>query len=134
MGLLARLFKRTKETIMAKKEEETAPNVVWTLTDDGLEPAPAPWGFIARNPIQKVIAPRGGAVIQLLVSANVPMLCFPRTDLADAIEFESPILLPGKKLTITVKNASEHSPLVLDDREALVNLHPMVFSGRAVVG
>ncbi len=120
---------------MAKKEE-TAPvaDVVWTLTNDGLEPARAPWGFIARNPVQKVIAPRGGTVVNFLVSANVPMLCFPRADMANSIEFEAQILLPGKKLAITVKNLSEHSPMVLEDREPLVNLHPLTFSGRAVVG
>jgi hypothetical protein len=110
------------------KTEETRPDVIWRLSGDALRPKEAPWGFVAQNPVQRVVPPGGTVKIDTGISANVPMLAFPRGDQADYVTV--PTAVPaGQNLTVLVENKSRHTALVIDDREALANLHPLIFRG-----
>jgi hypothetical protein len=123
---------------MAKKNDngEVVGNtrVVWHLSNDGLKPTQTPFGFIARNPLQFVVPPGQKLRVDLRVQANLPMLAFPARAHADDVTVESLILQPGTNVTCTVENKSQHSPLVVDDKEGLVALYPMAFDGVGEVG
>lgn len=115
------------------KSEETRPDVVWQLIRDGLRPTPAPWGFVVRNPVMRVIQPGQRIRVDLGVAANVPMNAWARGDIAEYVTVDQ-FVLPGKELSIVVENKSAHAALVLDNLEPLVNVHPLVFKGSAAVG
>lgn len=122
---------------MAKNEErDSSPDVVWTLKGDAMRPMGAPWGFIARNPVQRVISPGSSMEINLQVSANRPMLTFPtRAHSTDVhvVGASNGVLPIGQDVVVVVNNPSAHSPLVVDDGESLICLHPLTFSGTSEV-
>lgn len=114
------------------KNEPTRPDVIWNLSNDAIQPKPAPWGFIAQNPVQRVLPPGGKAKIDTGIAASCPLLAFPRGE-ADHVTVQQ--LIPaGTNIVVMVENRSSHTSLVIDDKEALVNLHPLVFNGTAGVG
>lgn len=123
---------------MSKKNEngETVGNtrVVWQLNGDALRPTQTPYGFIARNPLQIVVPPGQKRQVNLLVQANLPMIAFPARALADAVTLPNLIVYPGQDVTCVVENKSQHTPLVIDDKEGLVSLYPMAFDGVGEVG
>ncbi len=114
---------------MSKNEKR----VVWQLSNDGLVPSLAPHGFIARNPFARTIPPGQKMTISLQVQANVPMLAFPARSHADDVTVPL-VFQVGQDIVCTVENKSNHAPLTLDDKEALVNLHPLMFDGTGEVG
>jgi hypothetical protein len=113
------------------------PNVVWNLTGDALRPSPAPYGFIGRNPLGRYAAPGTSIRIDLGVSANVPLLAFPVRRVSDYITVGGQtgcvVVQPGENVTVVVKNDGQ-APLFIEDKESLVSLYPLVFSGTATVG
>lgn len=115
---------------MAKNE---TPQVVWQLQNDGILPSPAPHGFIARNPVQRTIPPGMTITINLEVRANVPLLAFPSRTHAEDVTVQQ-IVQAGSDIVVTVANKSQHSPITIDDKEALVNLYPLIFAGIGVGG
>lgn len=109
-----------------------SPDVVWNISGDGLRPKQAPWGFVAQNPFSRVIPPKAKLQINLHVAANVPLMAFPRGDQADYVSV--PLVIPaGQNVVVTVENKSEHQSLLIEDKESLVNLHPLVFRGTSDV-
>lgn len=123
---------------MAKKNEsgEVVGNtrVVWHLSNDGLKPTQTPYGFIARNPVQIVVGPGQRRQVDLQVQANLPMIAFPTRNHADDVSVPAMIVQPGTSVTVFVENKSQHTPLVIDDKEGLVALYPMAFDGVGEVG
>lgn len=123
---------------MSKKNGNGDPvgntRVVWHITDDGLQPVQTPYGFLARNPVQVIIPPGQKRQINLRVQASLPMIAFPARSHADDVTVPAMIVQPGTDVTCTVENKSQHSPLSIDDREALVALYPMAFDGVGEVG
>lgn len=123
---------------MAKKNEngEVVGNtrVVWHLINDGLKPSQTPFGFIARNPLQLVVPPGQKRLIDLQVQANLPMIAFPTNRHADDVTVPALIVYPGTTVTCVIENKSQHTPLVVDDKEGLVALYPMAFDGVGEVG
>ena len=116
-------------------KDAASPSVVWQISNDGLEPRVAPWGFILRNPVQVSILPRQTRRIDMNVAGDIPMLAWPvRNHTNDTMVEGGMIVPPGTTVSVLVTNSSEHSALVVDDGEALVCLHPMFFSGCSVVG
>ncbi len=115
---------------MAKTDK---PRVVWQLKNDGMAPSPAPHGFIARNPVQRTVPPNSHISINLNIQANVPMLAFPSRSHADDVTVPM-IIQAGTDVVVTIENKSQHVTLVVDDKEALVNLHPLTFDGSGEVG
>lgn len=111
---------------MSKNETKTTIN--WTLTNDGMKPTPAPWGYIVRNPLVKSLPPGASMSLNLQVSADFPMLAWPAqshtTDLTVPM-----IIVPGQDVVVTVTNTSQYSMLTLESAEPLVNLHPLMHVG-----
>lgn len=141
------LMRRKKVTEMSKNDRDNdpkterdngSPDIVWNLTNDGLRPSEAPWGFIARNPVQVSIPPGGSRTVNLQVSANRPMLAFPVARHASTVKvFGQPglaMVTPATEVTVVIQNTSEHSPLTIDDKEGLVGLHPLNWRGTSAVG
>lgn len=121
---------------MAKSEERPRADVVWTLIGDGLEPKPAPWGYVVRNPLAMAVPPKTTREVRLGVAANVPMFVWPRGDMAEYAKVigDGGLHQPGRELRILIENKSEHAPLLVDDLEPLLNIHPLIFKGTAEVG
>lgn len=66
------------------------------------------------------------------VAASVPMISCVRADQAEYVTV--PLIVPaGITLVVTVENKSKHLPLVIDDREALANVHPLTWTGTSEV-
>jgi hypothetical protein len=121
-----------KKEPMSKNDEAPRPDVIWHLAGDAMRPKGAPWGFVAQNPVQRVIPPGQKMRIDTGISANVPMLAFPRGDQADYVDV--PIRVPaGHNLVVVVENKSQHTALVVDDAEAIANLCPLIFRGTTEV-
>lgn len=119
---------------MSKKNEPAREHsdVIWRLSGDALRPKDAPWGFIAQNPVQRVVPPSAKMTIDTGIAASVPMVCFPRGDQADYVKV--PTILPaGQNLVVTIENTSAHSPLVVDDKQSVANMFPMIFRGTSEV-
>ncbi len=117
---------------MAKNEEETRPDFLWRLSGDAIRPKEAPWGFVAQNPVIRVIPPGQKMNIDTGIAATVPMLASARGDQADHVTV--PMMIPGgQNVVVTVENKSQYTALVVEDREALVNLTPLLFRGTAGV-
>lgn len=107
-------------------------DVIWRLSNDAMRPKEAPWGFVAQNPVQRLIPPGAKVKIDTGIAANVPMLAFPRGEQADYVSV--PQLIPGgQNVVVTVENKSQHQSLLVDDREPIANLHPLVFRGTSEV-
>lgn len=127
-----------KETKMTKKNEngEVVGNtrVVWHLSNDGLQPTKTPFGFIGRNPFQRVVPAGMSIEIDLHVQANLPLLVFPSRAHSDDVTVKELIVQPGQSIKVTVENKSQHLPLVVDDKEGLVSLYPLAFDGVGEVG
>ncbi len=110
-------------------------NVVFQLTNDGLEPKVAPWGFIGRNPVQLVLGPKESRRIDLLVAADVPLLVWPTRSHTDDTKVEGPMIVPpGTNVSCIVTNISAHGGMSIEDGEALLCLHPLFFAGTSTVG
>lgn len=118
---------------MAKKNDDGVvvgnTRVVWQIPNDGLLPTQTPFGFIARNPVTRVVPPGGKLLIDLGVQANLPLLAFPARNHADDVTVLATIIQPGESVKAYVENKSQHSPLVIEDREGLVSLYPLAFDG-----
>lgn len=117
-------------------------DVIFQLSGDALRPTEAPWGFMARNPVQRVVPPGASIEIDLQVSANVPLMAFPTRALSDSAFFLNrdrsgrlpmTVFTAGSSVRISIENRGQ-SPLVLDDKEPLACLHPLVFSGSSELG
>lgn len=117
---------------MAPKSEPPRPDVVWQLIGDGMQPAAAPWGFVLRNPVSRALPPGQKMQLKLGVAASVPMIAWARAG-ADYVSVPQ-FIPPGQEVVVTVENRSAHASLVLEDAEALVNIHPLIFKGLAGVG
>ncbi len=100
-------------------------HVIWQLNNDGLRPTEAPWGFIARNPLTRAIPPNSKMTIDLYVAANCAMLAFPSRSHQDEVTVPQ-IIQAGQSVIVVVENRSQHSTLILDDKEPLVNLFPLL--------
>lgn len=114
---------------MAKNEVTV---VTWHLSNDGLQPSPTPYGFIARNPVARVVPPGASLQISLQLQASLPMIAFPVSSHADDLTVAQ-LIAPGQDVVVTIQNKSQHTSLVVDDKEGLVNLCPVSFNGSAVV-
>lgn len=100
-------------------------HITWQISNDGLRPTEAPWGFILRNPLARSVPPGMRMQIDLQVAANYPMLAFPVRSHADDVTV--PMLIQaGEDVVITVENKSQYSPLIIEDKESLVNLFPLI--------
>lgn len=100
-------------------------HITWQISNDGLRPTEAPWGFVVRNPLARSIPPGMKMEIDLQVAANYPMLAFPVRSHQDDVSV--PLLIQaGQDIVVTVENKSQHSPLIIEDKESLVNLYPLV--------
>ena len=100
-------------------------HITWQISNDGLRPTEAPWGYVLRNPLARSIPPGMRMDIDLQVAANYPMLAFPARAHAD--DATVPMIIPaGKDVVVTIENKSQHSYLIIEDKEALVNLYPLV--------
>lgn len=121
---------------MAKNDKATEaprPDVVWTLIKDGLQPRPAPWGFVVQNPVMRALPPGKSMEIRLGVASSVPVLAWPRGDAANYVTV--PQFIPaGQEIVAMIENKSEHVAMIIDDCEVLVNIHPLVFHGTGGVG
>ena len=119
---------------MPKIEENTrTDDVVFQLGGDAVKPSQAPWGFIARNPVQRIIPPGMRLNLDMQISANVPLLVFPTRQHATDVEVPVQIVMPGQTVMIIVKNETQ-AAVALDDREGMVCLHPLLFGGSWSVG
>lgn len=108
--------------------------VVWHLRGDALRPTQTPYGFIARNPFQRVVPPGQKLQINLQVQANLPLIAFPTRAHAEDVTVPTMIIQPGTDVTCVVENKSQHAALVIDDKEGLVALYPLAFDGVGEVG
>lgn len=115
------------------KNEDGKPRVVWQLSNDGLAPSKTPFGFVARNPVQVVVPPGKKTNVNLQVQANVPLLAFPTRTHADDVTVQL-VIQPGQDIVVSVENKSQHVPLVLDDKEGLVSLYPLLSDAVGEVG
>lgn len=112
------------------------PDVVFRITGDTPEPRQAPWGFIIRNPLARNVMPREQVKVDLGISCNVPMLVFPSRVLAGSVfpVLKGNVLSPGENLVVMVQGPDAGQfPLLIEDLEPLVNLHPLLFTGTFVV-
>lgn len=97
--------------------------VTWHLSNDGLQPSPAPWGFIVRNPVSRAIPPNSEVEIRTCVACNYPMMAWPTRTRQEDLTVQA-VIPAGQEIVVKVRNQSMHSTLVLDDKEGLVCLHP----------
>lgn len=144
IGRLKSWFGRRREQMSLKKERGSDPdatatgrlveNVVFHLEGDALEPRRAPWGFVLRNPLQVVLAPKEQRRVNLLVSADVPLLVWPTRAHADDVRLEKFLWSPGEIITVIVTNTSEHLAMDVADGEALACVFPMLYSGASALG
>jgi len=107
-------------------------HVVWRLLNDAIRPKDAPWGFVVQNPFQRTLGPGQVLRIDTGVAANVPLIACARGDQAEYVTVPS-IVPPGQTVVVVVENKSRHLPLVIDDREALANVHPLCWNGTSEV-
>lgn len=108
-------------------------HVTWHLHGDAIRPKNAPWGFVVQNPFQRTIMPGQTVRIDTGVAANCPMIIWARGDQGDYVTIPDShaghIVAAGQTITVNVENKSKHAPLTVDDREALVNAHPLTWTG-----
>ena len=136
LGLFGLKRSEKHERAMSKREE-TRPkaDLNWTLSGDALRPKEAPHGFIGQNPVEFNLAPNQGRIVNLGISANVPLLVFPtRAHADDVLPPEGSgqwprVIPPGTDIVVVVKNSSAHVPMHIDDKESLVCIHPLLWSG-----
>ena len=114
---------------MSKNAQTTSgAHVTWHLHGDAIRPKEAPWGFVVQNPVQRTLMPGQTVSIDTGVAASTPMFAWSRGDQGDYMTV--PALIPvGQTVVIKVENKSKHAALTIDDREALVNVHPLTWSG-----
>lgn len=119
---------------MAKNDilTRSTQHVIWHLHGDAIRPKDAPWGFVIQNPFQRVIQPGQTVTVDTGVAANVPLLASPRGDQADYVTVPT-LIGAGQTVRVQVQNRSQHVALVIDDAEALVNVHPLSWSGTSEV-
>jgi len=117
-----------KEIVMSKEKVVTQPHIVWQLSNDGLRPTEAPWGYVVRNPVMKMIPPGGVISVNLCVAANCPLIAFPTRSHQEDVT-TTMLVMAGQEIVITVENKSKHAVLVLEDKEALVNIFPLLHAG-----
>ncbi len=115
------------------KSEDGKPRVVWQLSNDGLQPSKTPYGFTGRNPVQVVIPPGQRRQVSLQVQANVPLLAFPARSHADDVTVDQ-IIQPGQDIVAFIENKSQHVSMVIDDKEGLVSLYPLLSDAVGEVG
>jgi hypothetical protein len=109
-------------------QPESGAHVTWHLHGDAIRPKDAPWGFVIQNPVQRVISPGQAIVIDTGVAASTPLFAWPRGDQGDHVSVQA-LIWAGQTVTVKVENKSKHAPLVIDDREAIVNVHPLTWNG-----
>lgn len=121
-------------------KEDNRPSVAWNLSGDALEPRPAPFGFIVRNPFAVSLAAKQGRLIKTGVSSSsCALLVWPtRTHLATARPEKEgqqwPIIVnAGEEVNVVIVNPSEHSPTGIEDKEGLLCVFPLVWNGTATV-
>jgi hypothetical protein len=118
-----------------REETRTKATLNWTLSGDALRPKDAPFGFIGQNPFLVTLAPGQGRLIRTGISANVPLLVYPtrshNEDLRPEKEGQSwPVVLaPGDEINVVIVNQSKHVPISIEDKEGLVYITPLVFTG-----
>ena len=118
---------------MSKKSDDRShDHVVWRLHGDAIRPKEAPWGFVVQNPVQRVISPGQTVTVDTGVAANCPLVAWPRGGTDEYVTVPT-VVIPGHPLVVTVENKSRHAALVLDDREALANVHPLTWDGTSEV-
>ena len=100
-------------------------HITWQISNDGLRPTEAPWGYVLRNPLARSIPPGHRMDINLQIAANFPMLAFPVRSHADYLTVPQ-IIQSGQEVIVTIENKSQHSALLIEDKEALVNLFPLL--------
>lgn len=103
-------------------------HVMWHLHGDAIRPKEAPWGFVVQNPVQRTIMPGQTLVIDTGVASNTPLFAWPRGDQGDYVTVQA-LIWAGQTISVKVENKSRNAPLTIDDREALVNVHPLTWSG-----
>jgi hypothetical protein len=126
--LFVKPVEKVKEIVMAKNETPVKPHIIWKLTNDGLRPTEAPWGYVIRNPVVKSVAPGATLTFGLCVSADCPLVAFPTRSHQENMTVQM-LVLPGQEIVVTVKNTSVHSVLILEDKEGLVNVFPLLSTG-----
>ena len=117
---------RTLLEIFRKPMKEQTPrlHITWQVSNDGLRPVEAPWGYVLRNPLSRSIPSGHRMEISLQVAANFPMLAFPVRSHQDDVTVPL-IIQAGQDVVVTIENKSQHSALIVEDKEALVNLFPL---------
>lgn len=114
------ILKTDKET-MAKTEKD-APRVIWQILGDGLKPTQTPNWFIGRNPFERSLPPKSSMDIRLCVASNCNLVA-----LSTEAHIEVQNFIPaGQEVVVKVHNRSEHAPLTIGDKEALVRLFPLI--------
>lgn len=120
---------------MSKNDQavnRTTQHVIWRLHGDAIRPKDAPWGFVVQNPYQRTIMPGQTIRIDTGVAANVPLIACARGDQAEYVTVPT-VVAAGQTVVVTVENKSRHLALTVDDKEALVNVHPLSWNGTSEV-
>lgn len=139
------MARKDRDNDAATERDNGNPDVVWQLSGDALRPSPAPFGFIGRNPVDRIVPPGTNIRIDLQITANVPVLAFPVRRHGDTVRIVpdgmggsskegAVVIQPGTSVVVDVQNSSSQAPMVVEDKEGLVALHPLVFSGTSAVG
>ncbi len=111
---------------MAKRQDDgPKAHITWRLNNDGLGPTKAPHGYVLRNPVSKGIPPGSKASVNLYVTADCPMFAWPTASHADSVTV--PQFIPaGQEVVVVIENKSQHSVMLVETKEGLVNLHPLL--------
>lgn len=138
-GLFRKTVTETVRDMSNREETRGKATLNWHLNADALRPKEAPFGFIGQNPVQVLIPPKEGRMVRTGISANIPLLVFPTRTHSDALPAKDgklvegaswPLVIsPGEEICLGIRNTSEHTPLSVDDKEPVVCIHPLVFSG-----
>lgn len=136
IGLFDSSGSEKNEIDMSKREEDRPKATLnWTLSGDALRPKEAPFGFIGQNPFLVTLSPGQGRLIKTGISASVPLLVYPTRTHLDDIRPEKegqqwPVVVnAGEEINLIILNTSKHTSMSVEDKEGLVCITPLLFSG-----
>lgn len=107
---------------------ENKPVVSFELYGDAIKPTPAPWGFIVKNPVEKVCAPNSSLTIKTGVACSHYVIVSPRAENESFVNVKT-LFRPGEVIQFEVVNKSYNMHISVADGESVLDIHPLIHNG-----
>ena len=119
---MLKFFKRKKKIM-----PENKPLVSFELHGDALNPHPAPWGFIVRNPVEKFCMKNSSILVNTGVACSHHVLVMPRAENENFVKVKT-IFRPGEIICFEIVNSSLSMHISVGDGEPVLDIYPLVYN------